>query len=451
MSFEVRYVASARQDLRNIFFFLFRHIVWYVIMVATKGCVFMGPLAPTGLVEFVCTQILQATDGNCLVYEIKAVEKPECCPKCGVIGSQTAHGYKTRYIRDLPNSGMQVILKLRAQRYLCPSCGATYMQSYKTIDKTSMTPRLRTKIVSRVLRRESFTRIADDYGISDKTVHRVFDDWAKKHHSMTIYSTPRVIGIDEAHIGKHFRLIITDPENKRLLDMLPNNKPETVYCYLRSLENPSTVRVATMDFAPLYAKAVKEIFSCATVVIDRFHVIQLVNKHMDTARKKMHDDGTVKRRLKRERTLFMANFEDLSPDARHQLTAWLDIYPSLRRVYQAKEQFRKIYESENRAQAEVLFRKWCDTVSSSVPEFSDLKEVLVLRKDDILSYFDYRYTNAYTESVNNIIKTIEKQGHGYSFEVLRAMCLMSVNHISEKAYVWSSLSSEDNFIKSWQF
>lgn len=411
----------------------------------------MGPLAPTGLVEFVCTQILQATDGNCLVYEIKAVEKPECCPKCGVIGSQTAHGYKTRYIRDLPNSGMQVILKLRAQRYLCPSCGATYMQSYKTIDKTSMTPRLRTKIVSRVLRRESFTRIADDYGISDKTVHRVFDDWAKKHHSMTIYSTPRVIGIDEAHIGKHFRLIITDPENKRLLDMLPNNKPETVYCYLRSLENPSTVRVATMDFAPLYAKAVKEIFSCATVVIDRFHVIQLVNKHMDTARKKMHDDGTVKRRLKRERTLFMANFEDLSPDARHQLTAWLDIYPSLRRVYQAKEQFRKIYESENRAQAEVLFRKWCDTVSSSVPEFSDLKEVLVLRKDDILSYFDYRYTNAYTESVNNIIKTIEKQGHGYSFEVLRAMCLMSVNHISEKAYLWSSQSSEDNFIKSWQF
>ncbi|MBC5722180.1 hypothetical protein H8S11_05045 [Flintibacter sp. NSJ-23] len=33
-----------------------------------------------------------------------------------------------------------------------------------------MTLRLRTKIVSRVLRREPFTRIADNYGISDKTV-----------------------------------------------------------------------------------------------------------------------------------------------------------------------------------------------------------------------------------------------------------------------------------------
>ncbi|WP_366460735.1 transposase family protein [Flintibacter hominis] len=44
------------------------------------------------------------------------------------------------------------------------------MQGYKTLDKTSMTLRLRTKIVSRVLRREPFTRIADNYGISDKTV-----------------------------------------------------------------------------------------------------------------------------------------------------------------------------------------------------------------------------------------------------------------------------------------
>ena len=110
----------------------------------------------------------------------------------------------------------------------------------------------------------------------------------------------------------------------------------------------------------------------------------------------------------------MADFEALSPDAKHQLTAWLDIYPSLSRVYWAKEQFRKIYESESRVQAEILFQKWCDTVSSSIPEFSNLKKVLVRRKDDILSYFDYRYTNAYTESANNIIKTIEKQGHGCS-------------------------------------
>lgn len=325
------------------------------------------------------------------------------------------------------------------------------MQTYKTIDETSMTPRLRNRIVQRILRREAYSRIAEDYGISDKTVRRAFDDWAKKHKYMALYSTPKVIGIDEAHIDKHFRLIITDPEHKRLLDILPNNKPETVYSYLKSLKNPEIVQVATMDFAPLYAKAAKSVFPFVTVVIDRFHVIQLVNKHMDSIRKRMHNEKIIKKRLKRERTLFMANFEDLSPESSLQLTNWLESYPELSRVYWAKEQFREIYESTSPLQAEDRFNTWCDTVDSNVPEFKDLKKYLVARKDDILAYFDYRYTNAFTESANNIIKTIEKQGHGYSFEVLRAMCLMSVNHIPSKVYIWKGATSEEDFIESWQF
>ena len=172
---------------------------------------------------------------------------------------------------------------------------------------------------------------------------------------------------------------------------------------------------------------------------------------MDTIRKKMHDDKKIKKRLKRERTLFMANFEDLSADAGQQLTEWLDTYPALSRVYWAKEQFREIYESTNRVQAEERFDKWCENIGSNVPEFKDLKKVLVRRKDDILSYFDYRYTNAYTESANNLIKTIEKQGHGYSFEVLRAMCLMSVNNTSPNSYIFHAEKDEEKFVTSWQF
>jgi hypothetical protein len=36
-----------------------------------------------------------------------------------------------------------------------------------------------------------------------------------------------------------------------------------------------------------------------------------------------------------------------------------------------------------------------------------------------LYYFDSRFTNAFSESANNIIKDIEKQGKGYSFDTLR--------------------------------
>ncbi|WP_419095795.1 transposase [Endozoicomonas lisbonensis] len=42
---------------------------------------------------------------------------------------------------------------------------------------------------------------------------------------------------------------------------------------------------------------------------------------------------------------------------------------------------------------------------------------------EIFCYFDSRVTNAYTESVNNLIKVLHKVGRGYSFEALRAKIL----------------------------
>ena len=42
---------------------------------------------------------------------------------------------------------------------------------------------------------------------------------------------------------------------------------------------------------------------------------------------------------------------------------------------------------------------------------------------EIFNYFDHPDTNALTESINNQIKAIYRQGRGYSFEILRARAL----------------------------
>ena len=46
-------------------------------------------------------------------------------------------------------------------------------------------------------------------------------------------------------------------------------------------------------------------------------------------------------------------------------------------------------------------------------------------RGEILAYFDCRATNAYTESLNNLIRTTNRVGRGYSFEALRAKVLLS--------------------------
>lgn len=43
----------------------------------------------------------------------------------------------------------------------------------------------------------------------------------------------------------------------------------------------------------------------------------------------------------------------------------------------------------------------------------------------VFNYFDYRVTNAYTESVNRLIADSNRLGRGYSFDVLRTRMLLA--------------------------
>ncbi len=43
----------------------------------------------------------------------------------------------------------------------------------------------------------------------------------------------------------------------------------------------------------------------------------------------------------------------------------------------------------------------------------------------ILNYFQHPITNTYTDSINNLIRVMNRLGRGYSFEALRAKILFS--------------------------
>jgi transposase len=46
-------------------------------------------------------------------------------------------------------------------------------------------------------------------------------------------------------------------------------------------------------------------------------------------------------------------------------------------------------------------------------------------RPEIMAYFDHPITNAYTESLNNLIRVMNRLGRGYSFEAVRAKILFA--------------------------
>ena len=117
--------------------------------------------------------------------------------------------------------------------------------------------------------------------------------------------------------------------------------------------------------------------------------------------------------------------EDLDDVGVDKLCEWLKEYPLLEKAYGLKEQFRMIYNYPERAFAEYAFDDWCAAITPDLPEFESLRDTFQQRREHILNYFDAKYTNAYTESANNIIKGVEKQGKGYDFDTLKKIVLFS--------------------------
>ena len=178
-----------------------------------------------------------------------------------------------------------------------------------------------------------------------------------------------------------------------------------------------------------YRYACRELIPKATVVVDKFHVIQYAQKALDTVRKQVKSNltGDRKKLLTNDRWVLLKNKEDLKEKDIILRDTWFDEFPELGMAYWLKETLRDIYTSKDRYEAFQRYYEWECRIPDDFKPFKDLQRTYDNNKQEIFNYFLQPYTNAYTESVNNVIKSIEKAGKGYSYEVLRAKVLYGTN------------------------
>ena len=76
--------------------------------------------------------------------------------------------------------------------------------------------------------------------------------------------------------------------------------------------------------------------------------------------------------------------------------------------------------------AKVRLEEWKKGITDDVKDaYLPLTKALKNWEDEIFAYFDHPITNAYTESLNSLIRVINRLGRGYSFEALRAKILFT--------------------------
>ena len=357
---------------------------------------------------------------------------PRCCPHCQSL-EYNKHGTREPVFMDTPIHGKRVGIKIMRQRYRCKSCENVFVDRLIGMNEDHMmTNRLVLFIEEECLKR-TFTSIADDVGIDEKTIRKVFKARVSRYEAEYKVITPDWLGIDEIHILGNPRCVLTNVKEHTLIDMLKTRNKPVVEKYLLSLPDRKRIEVVTMDMWMPYREAVQGTIPQAKIVVDRYHVVRMANKGLDELRKSLKAGMTTsqKRQLMRDRYILLKRHRDLEAKDLLLLDTWLGNIPQLEVAYRLKEIFFDLYEIKDKKEAEERYTIWSDTVAANpdiAPYFEDLIRAVTNWHDPIFNFFDFQITNGYTEAMNGLIKIANRIGRGYSFEAIRAKMLFRNGH-----------------------
>ena len=361
-------------------------------------------------------------------YHVYAVVSSDVkhCPHCQ---SSRIRGFGRReqMVKDISMHGKRVGIYVETRRYQCLGCNSTFYEKLPEIDeKRKMTKRLVCWVGKQAVYR-TFSSIADEIGIAEGTVRSIFRDFVISREDEVKFETPEWLGIDEIHLIKA-RCVITNVQDKTVVEILKDRNKRTVIDYLSRAPNLEKVKYVAMDMWRPYRDAVELLIPDALIVIDKFHVVRMANDAIEKVRKSLRQKLTDKQRrgLMHDRFVLLKRNHELNDEQAFLLDGWCKNYPELGLAYQQKEAFFQIYEAQTKEEAAGLFVEWQRNLTPEITDaYADLVKAWNNWESYICNYFDHKITNAYTESLNNLIRVTNRLGRGYSFEALRAKILFS--------------------------
>lgn len=194
------------------------------------------------------------------------------------------------------------------------------------------------------------------------------------------------------------------------------------------------VKEITMDLAGNMAKAMRDQFPNATQVIDRFHVVRMVqdalqhlriqhrwiaieqeNKDVELAKQQgksplaeMFENGdSLKQLLARSRGLLYKLPNDWSASQQVRARILFERFPDIKSAYLHCVRFRKLYELKGHQDVKLAFMDWIvQGMDQLTQQFNVTMRTILQNLDRILAFFDNRSTNGPAESFNAQIKSL---------------------------------------------
>ena len=343
------------------------------------------------------------------------------CPHCQQ-KTQELHQLRYLLVRDLPAFDQPGYLKVPRRQFSCRHCQKYITEELDYIDtKRKETRRYQENIYQKVLK-SSIEQVSQEENLTYEEVESLFILLSQSAHYKE-WATRKRLSIDEISKKKghkNFITLVSDVDTGNLLEVIDSHKQQEIIETLiqQSIEARMQVEEVSVDMWAGFPKVVEEVFPNAVVVIDRFHVMKLINTRLNKIRRFAGIN------LKGSRYLLLKNAEELSPEEKEKIDQVLSQSACLTIAYELKEELREIYETSSTIKSGLRrIKKW---LAQAQIFYGKVTETIRTHLQEICNYFISHTTSGVMEGINNKAKLIIRQGYGFSnFEHLRLRLLAS--------------------------
>ena len=226
---------------------------------------------------------------KCSVIKGYLFNNYEYCPKCGCINENTIikKGIDKCLIKINKISEMTSYLELNKQIYKCKNCNKKFTAKSNIISfGCRISNNVRLAILNCAKEFMSKSLIARLYNVSDNTVQKIFDS---VFYNDTVYKTflPKAICIDEFTFKKKtYAFNICNARNGKTIDLVLDRTTNNLDKYFSHCTEKARKRVkfVVMDMYSPYIGLIKKWFPNAKIIIDLFHIVQLLTKSLNKTR-----------------------------------------------------------------------------------------------------------------------------------------------------------------------
>jgi transposase len=296
-------------------------------------------------------------------------------------------------------------------------------------------------------KRLSWKGVADAFGTTWQNVfrsvkHAVF--WGLAHRNLSGIES---IGVDEVQWQqghKYLTLVYQiDDGSKRLLWIGKERTTKTFLRFFRLLgkERSDKLKFVCSDMWKPYLKVIAKKAGDAIHVLDRFHIMQKMNKAIDEVRaaevKRLKADG-YEPVLKHSRWCLLKRQENLTSKETVKLSELLQYNLQSVRAHLQREDFQRFWEYVSPAWAGKFLDQWCTrTMRSRIEPMKKVARTLRNHRELILNWFRAKgaISAGTVEGMNNKVKLTTRKSYGFrTYEAVETSLYHNLGHLPEPEF-----------------